>query len=261
MTSEVTFDQLGAVLFINFNKPASKNAMDTSMARLLSDKLKAVASDRSIRAIVLRGSGDNFMDGSDLSGYVVGGNTAQEQIFQRIQFFYSSIRELACTDRPVIASLDGAVSGSGLSFLLASDIVIASDRVSISSNFLSHALLPDGGVSFFLPRKIGISKANELLLLDKQLSAEEALAMGLVNKVVAAADLELETLEIAKKLANGPTRSIGAAKRLMQMSFENNLQSQLSSEAAAWNGVSKTFDFREGVNAFHLKKDPKYTGA
>ncbi|MCL2473714.1 MAG: enoyl-CoA hydratase-related protein [Alphaproteobacteria bacterium] len=261
MSSEVIFDQLGSVLFINFNRPSSKNAMDTTMANLLSNKLKAVASDRSIRAIVLRGSGENFMDGFDLSGYVVGATSAQEQIFQKIQFFYSSIRELATMERPVIASLDGAVSGAGLSFLLVSDIVIASDRVSISSNFLSHALLPDGGVSFFLPRKIGLAKANELLLLEKQLTAADALGLGLINKVVPAADLEIETLELAKKLADGPTRSIGLAKRLLNASFEQNLQSQLSQEASMWSAVAKTFDFKEGVNAFHLKKEPRYTGA
>jgi 2-(1,2-epoxy-1,2-dihydrophenyl)acetyl-CoA isomerase len=261
MPAEVLFQTRSAILIVTFNRPDKGNALNTSMAKALSEKLKAVSEDRSLRAILLRGAGDTFMDGHDMSGFTGGTNDVQEQIFQRVQFFFTSIRELLGMEKPVISAIDGRVSGAGFSFMLASDLVIATKRSVFSTGYTKHAMIPDGGATFFLPRKVGIARANELLLLGEELDAEEAEKWRLVNKVVDDDALEAESMALAEKIAKGPTRVLGATKRLINMAFEQDLRTQLSLEATTWNAVAKTFDFREGMSAYTAKREPKYTGA
>jgi len=251
----------GAVLIVTFNRPDTGNALTTLMARALHDKLKAVSEDRSLRAILLRGAGDIFMNGHDMTGFTADANTVQEQIYSRVQFFYACIRELQTMERPVIAAVDGHVSGAGLSFMLASDLVIATKRTVFNTDFIRYAMIPDGGATFFLPRKVGMARANEMLLLGTEFDAERAEKLCLVNKVVANDALQSEAVAWAEKLAAGPTRVMGATKRLMNVAFEHDLQTQLSLEATAWSAVTKLFDFREAMKAYVAKREPKYTGA
>jgi len=261
MVAEVLFETRGAVLVVTFNRPNYGNALTTSMAKALCDKLKAISDDRSLRAVLLRGAGDHFMDGHDMAGFTGDTNAVQEQIFQRVQFFFTSIRELLAMERPVIAAIDGRVSGAGFSLMLASDLVIATKRAVFNTGFTRYAMIPDGGATFFLPRKVGMARANELLLIGEDLDADKAEKWRMINKIVHHEDLEREALAWAEKVANGPTRVLGATKRLINKAFEQDLFTQLSQEASTWTSVSKTFDFREGMKAYKEKREPKYTGA
>jgi len=261
MASEVLFETRGNVLIITFNRPETGNAMTTSMAKELAEKLKAVADDRSLRAVLLRGAGDHFMDGHDMKGFTGDMHAVQEQIFLRVQFFFTAIRELLAMERPVIAAVDGRVSGAGLSLMLASDLVIATKRAVFSAGFMNYAMIPDGGATFFLPRKVGMARANELLLLGMDLDADKAEKWRMTNKTVENDQLEAEALAWAQKIASGPTRVLGATKRLINKAFEQDLNTQLSQEATTWTAVSRTFDFREGMKAYLTKGTPKYTGA
>jgi 2-(1,2-epoxy-1,2-dihydrophenyl)acetyl-CoA isomerase len=231
------------------------------MAKTICEKLRSVSDVRALRAVLLRGAGNVFMDGHDMAGFTGDANAVQDHLFQRIQFFFSSIREILAMERPVISAIDGRVSGAGLSLMLASDLVIATKRSVFNADFTHYSTIPDGGTTFFLPRKIGMARATEFLLLGQDVGADKAETWGLVNRVVENDALEAESLALAEKLASGPTRVIGATKRLIAKTFEQELNAQLSQESSAWNIVAKTFDFREAMKAYAAKGTPKFTGA
>ncbi len=261
MTPEVLFQTRGSTLIITFNRPEKGNALNVSMAKTLCDKFKILGEDRSLRAVLLRGAGNTFMDGYEMSCFSGNLNTNQEAVFQRTQFFFSCIRELAGMERPVIAAVDGRVSGAGLSLMLASDFVLATTRTVVNAGFTKFATMPDAGATFFLPRKIGVARATEMLLLNEDVDARKAFEWGLVNRVVDPAALEEAAYEFTDTIAKGPTRIIGSTKRLIGTAFEHDLNAHLAQEASTWTLAMKTFDFREGIGAYMANREPKYTGA
>ncbi|MDR3424536.1 MAG: enoyl-CoA hydratase-related protein [Alphaproteobacteria bacterium] len=261
MEAEILFETRGAVLVITFNRPQEGNALTASMAKMLHEKLKAVSEDRALRAVLLRGAGDAFMNGHDMKVFLGDANAIQEQIFLKVQFFYTAIREFQAMERPVIAAVDGRVTGAGFSFMLASDFVVATQRTVFNAGYTPHAMVPDGGATHFLPRKVGSARASEILMLSEDFSAEAAERWGLVNKVVANDALQASSFALAEKLAAGPTRIYGATKRLIDKAFDQDLNAQLSLEATFWNVGVKTFDFHEAIKAHAAKREPKYTGA
>lgn len=259
---EISFEAKNNVLIVTFDRPENGNALTTSMAKTFSEKLKAVSEDRGYRALLLKGANNCFMTGHDMSGFAGETNDVQEQIFTRVQFFYAVIREMQVMERPVISAVEGTVSGSGYSLALASDFVIAAQGTVFNPGFTSYAMIPDGGATFFLPRKVGAAKANEILLLNEDMSAELAEKWGIVNKIVPANNLHGEATAFAERLAQGPTRIYGATKRLIGRAFEQDLKNHLSQEATTWTTIgAKTFDFREAMKAFISNRDAKFTGA
>ena len=262
MAAEILYETHGNVLVVTFNRPQKGNALTTVMAKDLSEKLKSVSEDRSIRALLLKGAGHCFMDGHDMTGFVGDVNAVQEQIFLRVQFFYAVIREFQAMERPVISAVEGRVSGSGFSLALASDLVIAAKDTVFNADFTSKGMIPDGGATFFLPRKVGAGRANEILLLSEDISVEQAQKWGIVSKIVADNVLQDEAMAWAAKIATGPTRIFGATKRLIGKAFEQDLTNHLSQEATTWTTIgAKTFDFREAMKAYATKREPKFTGA
>jgi 2-(1,2-epoxy-1,2-dihydrophenyl)acetyl-CoA isomerase len=261
MNTEIMFEARGAILVITFNRPEKGNALTPHMARTLCDKLKSVAEDRALRAVVLRGQGDVFMDGHEMSVFNGDTNSLQEQMFQKVQYFYTTIREIHAMERPVISAVSGRVSGAGFCFMLASDLVIAAQGTVFNTGFIPYAMVPDGGTTFFLPRKVGLARATELLLLSEDFSTEKAEEWGLINRTVPGNQLHEQASAWAEKLATGPTRIMGATKRLIGTSFEKDLNAQLSLEANAWNAGFRTFDFREAIKALAAKRLPKYLGS
>lgn len=259
--TDILFETKGAVLVVTFNRPDKDNTLTAAMAKALHEKLKSASENRTLRALLLRGNGGLFMNGQDMSIFNGDMNAIQERLFQKAQFCNSIIREFQAMERPIIAAVNGRVSGFGLSLMLASDLVIASKKAIFNSGFTVNAMVPDGGTTFFLPRKVGAGKANEILLLNEDFSADKAEQWGLVSKIVEDDALQTEALAWAEKIASGPTRIYGATKRILAKTFENDLNGQLSQESAAWSAGSKTFDFREAIKALAAKREPKFTGA
>jgi 2-(1,2-epoxy-1,2-dihydrophenyl)acetyl-CoA isomerase len=188
-------------------------------------------------------------------------NAIQDQISQKVQFFYTIIREMHVMEKPIIASVDGRVTGAGFNFMLASDLVIAAKRTVFNAGFTNVAMVPDGGATFFLPRKIGMARASEVLMLSEDFSCADAANWGLVNRVVEDDALQAESLAWAEKIASGATRAMGAAKRLIAKSFDQDLNAHLSLEANFWNTGCKSFDFREAMKAGAANRPAKFTGA
>jgi 2-(1,2-epoxy-1,2-dihydrophenyl)acetyl-CoA isomerase len=163
-------------------------------------------------------------------------------------------------DKPVIAAVNGVAAGAGLSFALACDMRIASDKASFIEVFINVGLIPDSGSTWTLPRLVGLAKAMELCLTGDKVGAEEALRLGLVNRVVPADDLMTETRAVATRLASLPARGIALTKRLLNQSYDNTLEQQLEAEAFAQETAGLTEDHYEGVVAFIEKRKPDFKG-
>jgi 2-(1,2-epoxy-1,2-dihydrophenyl)acetyl-CoA isomerase len=230
------------------------------MATQLFNILKPAVTDRGIRAVMLCGHGGTFMNGLDME--IFGGDftAALERINQMFQPYHSVIRELHIMDKPVLAAVEGRAAGPGLSLMLACDFAIAARGAKFNGQFASFGLTPDGGCSYNLARKAGAAKANEILMLGEDFTAEQAEHCNLVNKVVEDATLREEALLWLERLAGGPTRAYAGIKKLVMKAFEQDINLQLSLEHTYWGASGRSFDFREAVKAHFAKRPAKFTG-
>jgi 2-(1,2-epoxy-1,2-dihydrophenyl)acetyl-CoA isomerase len=231
------------------------------MANQVFNILKNATTDRGVRAILLRGAGDNYMNGLELNLYVGDFGGAVERHNQLMQPYHSAIRELHAMEKPVLSAVKGLVAGPGLSFMLASDLVLAGRSTTFNAAFTSYAMTPDGGTTFNLPRKVGAAKALEILMLSEPFDAAAAEKLQLVNGVIDDDKLDNEALQWVNRLASGPTRAFGGVKRLIGMSFEQDINAQLSLEHSHWGASTRSFDFRDAIKAHFAKRPPKYSGA
>jgi 2-(1,2-epoxy-1,2-dihydrophenyl)acetyl-CoA isomerase len=261
ITTEIRGNAVGSALIVTFNRPNQGNALSKDMANQLHLAIKNVVTDRAIRAIMLRGAGGNFMDGLDWSIY--GGElmSGVEQNNELLLPYNSAVRELHGMDKPILAVVSGKVTGPGLSLMLASDMVLAGRGAQFTADFSTHAMTPDGGASFFLPRKVGAAKATEILMLGETFDAAEAERLQLVNKVVDDAKLEEEAFQWIDRLANGPTKAYGGIKRLIGKAFEQDINTHMGLEHTYWGACARSFDFRSATKAQLTKKPVIYSGA
>ncbi len=258
--NEVLTERRGQALIITFNRPDHANALTMDMAQQLFTILKNATTDHSVRAVMLRGAVGNYMDGLDMSFYKDNMNDALDKANQLILPYHSAIRELHVMDKPVLSVIDGYVTGTGFSFMLASDLVIASKSARFNTRFAEYALTPDGGVSFFLARKLGISRAVEIMMLCEEFNAERAERLRIVNKVVENDDLQEQALVWLDHLVAGPTKAYGAIKKLASRAFEQDLNTHLGLEHSYFGQSSRSFDFREAVRADNEGREPRFTG-
>lgn len=260
-SNEVLSEQRGQSLIITFNRPENANAMTHDMAHQLFTILKNVTTDRSVRAVLLCGAGKHFMNGLDVSIYRGGNiNVALERANQIVLPYHSAIRELQAMDKPVIAAVEGYVTGSGFSLMLAADLVIAGESARFNTRFGEYGLTPDGGCSYFLPRKVGLSRAIEIMMLSQEFDAVQAERFRLVNRVVPDSALQDEALTWLETLTSGPTKAYGAIKKLANKSFEQDLNTHLSLEHTYFGQSSRSFDFREAISAHEAGRPPRFTG-
>lgn len=258
--AEVLSERRGQALIVTFNRPDFANAMTLDLAQQLFVILKNVTTDRSVRAVMLCGAGHNFMAGMDISVYKGDTSRAVERASQIILPYHSAIRELQAMDKPVLAAVEGYVTGTGLSLMLAADLVISSQSAKFNPRVAEYGLTPDGGCSYFLPHKIGLSRAMEMLMMSRMFDAIEAEKFSLVNRVVSDESLEEEALKWLDQLASGPTKAYGAIKKLTMAAFDQDLNAQLSLENTYLGYSYRSFDFREAVNSHVAGRDSKFTG-
>ena len=255
--AEVETTRDGAVLTITLNRPDVLNAFNAAMHRALAAALKD-ARDASVRAVVITGAGRGFCVGQDLTEF----REAPGDIGSRLrQNYHPNIRAIRALEKPVIAAVNGAAAGAGMSFACACDIRIAADSASFVPAFINIGLIPDSGGSFFVTRILGVARAFEWLASGKKLTAAEAHAWGLVSEVVEADGLLQRAAELAAQLASMPTRGIAMTKRLLDHAVTASLEDQLEREAQLQTAATKTEDFREGVAAFLEKRPAQFRGA
>jgi 2-(1,2-epoxy-1,2-dihydrophenyl)acetyl-CoA isomerase len=258
----VTVERIDRVATVTLNRPAARNALDFEMMDALVSNLATLAGDESLRVIVLRGAGDHFMAGGDVRAFaehIDEPSTRRGEYFGRaIQHLHAAIEALQRMPHAVIARVQGAVAGFGFSLVCACDLAVAADDAYFASAYRNLALTPDGGLTFALPRIVGLRKALEILLLSERLDATEALRLGLVNKVVPAALLDGAVAAWATSLATGPPLALRSVKRLARQSFERTLSEQLQAEAQSFARCAASADFAEGVRAFIEKRKPRF---
>jgi 2-(1,2-epoxy-1,2-dihydrophenyl)acetyl-CoA isomerase len=254
--AEVETRRDGAVLTITLNRPDVLNAFNAAMHKALASALKD-ARDAEIRAVVITGAGRGFCVGQDLTEF----REAPGDIGERLRASYHpNILAIRALEKPVIAAVNGAAAGAGLSFACACDIRLATDTATFVPAFINIGLIPDSGGSFFIARLLGSARAFEWMGSGRRLTAAEAHAWGLVSEVVEADGLAPRTAALAAELAALPTRAVGMTKRLFDRAANATLEEQLEWEAQLQTAATQTADFREGVAAFLEKRPPRFSG-
>jgi len=258
------FDVRDGVGWIILNRPEARNAMNPEMREGYLAALARCGEDPDIRAVVLTGTGKGFCTGADLSGSRAatgatgpahpGATRAAMQPSQRV------IRALWDLEKPIIAGVNGVAAGLGAHLVYACDLVIAADDARFIEVFVRRGIALDAGGGFLLPRHVGLHKAKELVFFGDELSAADAERLGLVNKVVPAAELEATLTAWARRLADGPTFAIGLSKRLLNRSLQADMDTLFAEEAFSQALAANSEDMREGIRSFMEKRPPAFKG-
>ena len=252
------FDVTDGICIITLNRPDVYNAFNEAMKKELNDALKEAEKDCAIRCLVLRGAGEKaFCSGQDLKEHSGQKRSLKESLEKS---YNPMIRKIRSLEKPVIAMINGVAAGAGCSLALACDIRIMSSSAKLIEVFIRIALVPDSGSHWFLPRLAGMEKAFEYMATGRDIAAEEAERVGLVNKIVAPEQIEIETMNLAKQFAQAPTKTIGLIKRTLNKSLSCTLDELLDYEAMIQQIASETLDHREGVAAFLEKRTARFEG-
>ncbi|HUA36351.1 MAG TPA: enoyl-CoA hydratase-related protein [Candidatus Binataceae bacterium] len=255
--STILYEVRDKVAHLTLNRPESANALGPTVAAEMMDAVVRSEDDRAnVRAMVVTGAGRFFCAGADLKGFY----TPNDGLKSRVSVFHAVLSRLARAEFPVIAAVNGAAAGAGMGLACACDIVIAGESAKFVMAYSKIGLSPDGGTTYFLPRRIGIGRAMELVFTNRSLSSREALEWGIANRVVADADLQNEAHTFAATLAQGPTRAYGAAKELLHSGWTESLESQVDKELRSIGAMARTRDAREAIAAFGEKRAPVFTG-
>jgi 2-(1,2-epoxy-1,2-dihydrophenyl)acetyl-CoA isomerase len=256
----ILFEKRDGVADVALNRPKKLNAFDATMHEELHAALDEAAADDGVRCVVLRGEGRGFSAGADLV-QIAGGAEGDPDLGEYLRNTYSRlVKRMVSIEKPIVASLRGPVYGAGVGIALACDLRLAAESAKFSVAFIKIGLMPDAGVSFFLPRVVGLGRALEMSMLGDPVEADEALRTGLVNRVVPDQELAEATAALASRLAAMPTAALGRTKRALYASFEGDLGSVLDREAEGQTFCGYTADHKEGIEAFFEKREARFTG-
>ncbi|NML35011.1 enoyl-CoA hydratase/isomerase family protein [Paraburkholderia antibiotica] len=243
------------VATLTLNRPRQKNALDASIRVALREAIYAIRQDRSVRALVLCGAGEDFCSGGDLRGMNV---QSAEEGRNRIDDLHGWVGMLLDLDRPVIAAVDGVAYGAGFSLALTADFVLATPRARFCMPFMKIGLVPDCGAFYTLPRIVGMARAKDLVFTAREVGADEAQRLGAVFEIVAPDALRARAMQIAASLASASPVAFGLAKRALNQSLSVDLRSMLEMESAAQGIAFSTAFHREAVQRFKDKQAPLF---
>lgn len=258
--SALTFEVAKGVGLIRLNRPDDGNAITLAMAQELLQVATRCELDPEIRAVVLTGSGRMFCAGGDLKSFAAQGDRVAAHVMEITHSLHAAISRFNWMDAPVIGAINGTAAGGGFSLALTTDIAIAAESAKFTMAYTKAGLAPDGSSSYFLARIVGMRRAKELALLNPVLTARQALEWGLVNQVVADDQVLASAMEMARQLAQGPSRSFGETKRLLLSGSTESLESQMERETRAIAAMAGSADGREGVAAFLAKRTAAFGG-
>ncbi|MEP7192053.1 MAG: enoyl-CoA hydratase-related protein [Actinomycetota bacterium] len=257
----VLVDIANGVATVTLNRPEAMNALDIATKDALLASLLQVAQDSEVRCVVLTGTGRAFCVGQDLREHIDLLSARDESLWTTVSEHYNPIVELLATmDKPVIAAINGVAAGAGASFAFAADLRVMVDTGGFNLAFAGIALSCDSGTSWTLPRLIGVARAKELLMFPRTVPAPEALALGMVNRVVSAAELPDVVGELAGALAAGPTLAYGSIRRSVAFSAGHTLSESLAHEAEQMAVTGRSQDHASAVAAFLAKERPTFRG-
>jgi 2-(1,2-epoxy-1,2-dihydrophenyl)acetyl-CoA isomerase len=256
------YEQDGGILTITMNRPDKLNALNDTMLHELADAFKQAERDKAVRSIVLTGAGRGFCPGADLaSAQKAVGESANGYFRKHLQETYNPlIMRMRQLPKPIIAAVNGVAAGAGMSLAMACDIRIAAESATFLQAFVKIGLVPDSGSTWMLPRLIGITRAMDMMLTGRKITAHEALEWGLVNQITEDAQLIEVVGALATEFASAPTAAIGYIKRVSYYALTHDLEQALDYEAHMQEIAGKTDDHKEGVTAFLEKRAPIFKG-
>ncbi|HNT68530.1 MAG TPA: enoyl-CoA hydratase-related protein [Syntrophorhabdaceae bacterium] len=256
----VLYEAKEHVAVITLNRPEAKNAFSPEMIRLWREYLEEAKQDDAIRAIVVTGNGDTFCSGGDIRDMAEG----KLKSWDMKRFLWDGVHRIVFAledlDKPVIAAINGAAMGAGMDMAIMCDLRVCSEKAKLAESYIMMGLVPGDGGAYFLPRVAGLPKALELLLTGDVMSAEEALRLGIVNKVVSHDRLMAETMKLAEKIASRPPLAIRMTKRAVYQGLTSTLRSHLDYISSQISLLSETKDHQEAARAFLEKRKPKFEG-
>ena len=248
------------VAVIRLNRPDQGNTLVPEMGAELLDAANRCEVDTNVRAVVLTGNGRMFCAGADIKALTTHGEDVADYIKGMTRDLHATISRFNRMDAPVIAAINGTAAGGGFGLALSADIAIAAESAKMTAAYARTGLTLDGSCSYFLARLVGLRRAKEMALLNTVISAKQAVECGLINRVVADDQLLATTLQMAHRLAEGPTRALGETKRLMLQAATENLESQMERETLAIARIATGMDAHEGIAAFLAKRAPNFCG-
>lgn len=257
-TVRYELDEKG-IAHVTLSRPKELNALSARSFEDMLDLLAEIGRDEAVRVVVLTGDGRAFCAGGDLAEMKAGfqDNYGFCRHMELASRFTVALAELP---KPVIAAVNGAATGAGMNVALAADIAVASERAKFAEIFGNVGLVPDVGGTYLLPRVVGRAKAKEIVMTYRMISAQEALELGIVARVVPEDALEATVHELAERIAQGPTFALALGKKLINRSFEVDLRTALDMEGLAQSLAGNSQDHKEGVAAFFEKRKPNFQG-
>lgn len=251
----------GPVAQITLNRPAQGNAIDMPLARELEAAALQCDADESIRCVVLSGMGRLFCAGGDLSLFSDAGNQICSVLSQLAGTLHSAISHLARMQKPLLTLINGPAAGAGLSLALLGDVVLSARSAHFTCAYTGIGLTPDGGMTWMLPRLVGVRRAQEMLLTNRRVEAGEAERIGLVTRVVDDESLAAEGARLASTLSQSATRALGATRSLILEGLDAGFEAQLAREARTIAAAGKRGESAEGISALLSKRPPNFSGA
>lgn len=249
------------VLTITLNRPESYNACNETLTTELRKALRDAERSSDVRTLLLTGAGKAFCSGQDLKEAPQPGEGSTRSLQDSLERRYNPIiRKLRTIAKPVITAINGVAAGAGCSLALAGDVRIMSTHATLLQAFVNIGLVPDSGSSQFLVSTVGYARAFEIVTLGEKISAEQALELGLVNKIVQPDDLMEVASELAARYASGPTKAYGYIKKMLDRAEHTSLASSLEYEVYMQEAAGRTGDYREGVASFVEKRKPEFKG-
>lgn len=258
-TEALRFTVEGPIATLTLNRPAAGNTIDLPLAGALLQAAIRCDQDEAIRCVVLTGEGRLFCGGGDVSGFAAAGEGISSFLSELAGILHMAVSRLMRMPKPLLVLVNGPAAGAGLSLAISGDVVLTARTAHFSASYGGVGLTPDGGMSWLLPRLVGLRRAQEIILANRRVGAEEAERIGLVTRVVDDPDLADEGRAQAERLAETATAAVGAARALLAESFGAALEQQLEREARSISAASRSSDCREGVAAFLERRKPKFT--
>jgi 2-(1,2-epoxy-1,2-dihydrophenyl)acetyl-CoA isomerase len=256
----VILNKDNTIATVTLNRPDNANTINLDLVKDLYESFKECHHDESIRAVIFTAKGAMFSAGGDLDSFVEKADNLGPFITDMTTYFHLAVTLMHRMEKPIIVAINGTAAGGGLSLALSGDIVISADNAKFSAAYTAAGLSPDGSMTYIMPRLIGLKRTKELMITNRRITANEALDMGLIDRVVKHEDLQKTAMDMALNLSKGATKAYGAVKTLLADTFSSSLESHLEKEARSLNIRAQGHDGKEGVKAFVEKRKPDFKG-